>query len=443
MVRFQIIVMGCQMNEADAAWLEQSLVARGWESVAEADAQVIFVLTCSVRDKPEQKVYSLLGRLALGLPEEGFVAVGGCVAQQVGEELWQRFPCVRLVFGTDGTALVPDAVERLTRHPGSRLCLVDFAPAYPEREAAFPWRVPARVYVSIMQGCDNWCAYCIVPLTRGRQKSRSAAAVVEECRQLVARGAREITLLGQNVNSFGQDSSGDGTPFAELLRQVAAIPGLLRLRFTTSHPKDIAPEVVAAFAELPNLCSHLHLPVQSGANAVLSAMGRQYTRERYLEIVAALRKARPDIALTTDLIVGFPGETEADFAATLRLVEEVGFAGGFSFKYSNRPGTRAASLPFPVSEEVKSRRLAELQALLAQATCRDLEAQVGRQLEVLVEGPSKTQCGPQRWWMGRDGGNRIVHFPAAAPDLTGRLVRVQVQEATKHALRGEMMGEPW
>lgn len=442
-MRFHTIVMGCQMNEADATWLEQALTARGWEPVAEDTAQVVLVLTCSVREKPEQKVYSLLGRLAPTLPPEGFVAVGGCVAQQVGEDLWRRFPCVRLVFGTDGTALVPDALERLVRQPGTHASLLDFDPVYRERQAALPERVPPQVYVTIMQGCDNFCAYCIVPSTRGRQKSRTAAAVVAECRELVARGAREITLLGQNVNSFGQDPSGDGTTFAALLRQVAAIPGLARLRFTTSHPKDIAPEVVAAFAELSPLCPHLHLPVQAGSDRVLAAMGRRYTRQRYLDVVAALRRARPDIVLTTDLIVGFPGETEADFADTLRLVDEAGFAGGFSFKYSDRPGTRAAALPFKVPEEVKARRLSELQARLAERTAADLAAQVGREVEVLVEGPSKTQPGAQPWWMGRDGGNRIVHFPAPRPDLTGRLVRVRVAEATKHALRGEMTGEPW
>lgn len=435
--------MGCQMNEADASWLSHALTARGWEEAPEDDAQVFVVLTCSVREKPEHKVFSVLGRLAPRLGEDGFVAVGGCVAQQLGEGLWQRFPGVRLVFGTDGTSMVPDAMLRVARNPGQRLSLLDFADTYPEREHNLPDTVPAQAYVSIMQGCDNFCAYCIVPYTRGRQKSRRAAAVVAECQDLVARGAREITLLGQNVNSFGQDPSGDGTSFAELLRQVAAIPGLMRLRFTTSHPKDLAPEVVAAFADLPSLCPHVHLPVQSGSNAVLAAMGRRYTREKYLEIVAALRAARPEIALTTDLIVGFPGESAADFADTMRLVEEVGFASGFSFKYSDRPGTRAEKLPFKVPEEEKARRLALLQDVLAQGTARDLAAQVGREVEVLVEGPSRSQSGPVPWWMGREGGNRIVHFPSAVADLVGRLVRVRVQESTKHALRGEVVGEPW
>ncbi|BDV01567.1 tRNA-2-methylthio-N(6)-dimethylallyladenosine synthase [Thermodesulfomicrobium sp. WS] len=442
-MRFHRIVMGCQMNEADASWLSHALIARGWEETSEEDAQVFIVLTCSVREKPEHKVYSVLGRLAPRLGADGFVAVGGCVAQQLGETLWQRFPGVRLVFGTDGTSMVPDALLRLAQHPGRRLSLLDFAEVYPEREGNLPDAVPAQAYVSIMQGCDNFCAYCIVPYTRGRQKSRRAAAVVAECQDLVARGVREITLLGQNVNSFGQDASGDGTSFAALLRQVAAIPGLMRLRFTTSHPKDIAPEVVAAFADLPNLCPHVHLPVQSGSNAVLAAMGRRYTREKYLETVAALRAARPEIALTTDLIVGFPGESAADFADTVRLVEEVGFASGFSFKYSDRPGTRAEKLPFKVPEEEKARRLALLQETLGQCTARDLAAQVGREVEVLVEGQSRSQDGTVPWWMGRDGGGRIVHFPAARANLAGRLVRVQVQESTKHALRGEMMGEPW
>ena len=435
--------MGCQMNEADATWLTHAMEARGWERVPEDRADVVIVLTCSVREKPEQKVYSLLGRLAPAMERGGFVALGGCVAQQWGEQLWKRFPFVRLVFGTDGTALTPDALVRLAQNPDARLALVDFADAYPEREMPLPQRVPPQVYVSIMQGCDNFCAYCIVPYTRGRQKSRTAQAVVEECREMVRRGAREIILLGQNVNSFGQDRWGDGTSFAQLLRQVAAIPGLMRLRFTTSHPKDMAPEVVEAYASLPNLCPHLHLPVQSGSNTVLASMGRGYTREHYLDLVAALRAVRPDIALTTDLIVGFPGETEADFQDTLRLVEEVGFAAGFSFKYSDRPGTRAEKLPFKVPEEEKARRLTLLQDALAKTMARDLAAQVGREVDVLVEGLSKSQGNARQWWMGRDGGGRIVHWPSEIPGLEGVFVRVRVTEAAKHCVRGEMTGGPW
>ena len=254
-----------------------------------------------------------------------------------------------------------------------------------------------------MQGCDNFCAYCIVPFTRGRQKSRAADDVVAECASLVRRGARELTLLGQNVNSYGQDKHGDGTSFAALLRRISAIPGLARLKFTTSHPKDIAPEVVAAFGDLPNLCPHLHLPVQSGSDAVLKAMGRKYTRARYLEIVGELRRACPHIVLTTDIIVGFPGETNKDFEDTLELMREVRYESSFSFKYSDRPGVRAEKMDFKVPEEEKTRRLAVLQDLQNRITAEELASVAGAEVEVLVEGPSKMQDGETPFWRGRDG----------------------------------------
>lgn len=433
------------MNVADSDWLTQALVSRGWTPVPENEAQVFVVTTCSVREKPEQKVYSLLGRLkeyADGNPEV-FVAVGGCVAQQVGEEFWRRFPFVRLVFGTDGTAMVPQTLERLALEPGLRVSLLDFLDHYPERELTDSGRVGAQAFVNIMQGCDNFCAYCIVPFTRGRQKSRSAAAVVAECESLVRRGARELTLLGQNVNSYGQDKSGEGVTFAQLLHRIAAIPDLLRLKFTTSHPKDIAPEVIAAFGSLPNLSPQLHLPVQAGSDAVLSTMGRKYTRARYLDIVRELRAVCPHIALSTDIIVGFPGETVHDFEATLSLLEEVRFVSAFSFKYSDRPGVRAEKMDFKVPEEEKARRLLALQDLQNRITAEDLQAQVGRQAQVLVEGPSRVQDGAATFWRGRDEGGRIVNFAHHGADLTGKMAAVQIREAKKHSLTGEMRGAAW
>jgi tRNA-2-methylthio-N6-dimethylallyladenosine synthase len=245
------------------------------------------------------------------------------------------------------------------------------------------------------------------------------------------------------VNSYGQDSHGDGTSFADLLRRISAIPGLDRLKFTTSHPKDIAPEVVAAFGELPNLCPQLHLPVQSGSDAMLKAMGRKYTRARYLEIVRDLRRACPHIALTTDIIVGFPGETNRDFEDTLDLMREVHYESSFSFKYSDRPGVRAEKMDFKVPEEEKSRRLAVLQELQNSMTAEALESLVGTEAEVLVEGKSRMQDGETMFWRGRDGGGRIVNFPSPAPDLTGKMVRVHISAAKKHSLSGETRGEPW
>jgi len=445
-MKFHILTFGCQMNVGDSQWIARALRWRGWEEASEAEAQAILVNTCSVRDKPEQKVYSLLGRLAPMVRKTGaLVAVGGCVAQQIGVGFWKRFPFVRLVFGTDGVAMVPQALERLLASPRLRLSLLDFSEEYVERDQLFPdGSAGPAAFVNIMQGCDNFCAYCIVPYVRGRQKSRTSSSVMAECQGLAARGAREITLLGQNVNSYGQDQGGDGTSFAQLLHRVAAIPGLARLRFVTSHPKDIAPEVVAAFGELPNLCPALHLPIQSGSDAMLARMGRKYDRTRYLDIVRRLRAARPDLALTTDIIVGFPGETEEDFLATMDLLEEVRFANSFSFKYSDRPGVLAERLEPKVPEEVKSQRLIRFQARQIELNGEDLQAQVGRRTTVLVEGPSKRQdeAGPS--WRGRDPGGRVVDIPTAAsgPDLTGTLTAVRISSARKHSLVGEMEGTP-
>lgn len=445
-MKFHIVTFGCQMNVGDSQWISRALRSRGWDEVSEAEADVILVNTCSVRDKPEQKVYSLLGRMAATVRETGaFVAVGGCVAQQIGVGFWNRFPFVRLVFGTDGVAMVPQALERLAASPKLRLSLLDFTEDYVERGQAFPdEREPPAAFVNIMQGCDNFCAYCIVPYVRGRQKSRASSAIIAECESLLARGAREITLLGQNVNSYGQDDGGDGVGFARLLRRVAALPGLARLRFKTSHPKDIAPEVVAAFGDLENLCPALHLPLQSGSDAVLARMGRKYDRARYLDIVRRLRDARPDLALTTDIIVGFPGETEEDFEATMSILEEVRFAGSFSFKYSDRPGVLAARLEPKVPEEIKSERLARFQARQEELTAEDLRAQVGRKSTVLVEEPSKRQGQGVASWRGHDPGGRVVDIPFAddRSDLTGTLAAVRIVLARKHSLLGEMEGTP-
>jgi tRNA-2-methylthio-N6-dimethylallyladenosine synthase len=462
---FHIITFGCQMNAGDSDWLARALAARGWRQVPEEQAWLFVVNTCSVREKPEQKVYSELGRLAAfrrGKPGLT-VAVGGCVAQQIGAGLFGRFPFVRLVFGSDGVAGAPDVLDCLAADPDARVTLLDFLPVYPEREnvlvrhdvapvcdadAGEPAAGPAQAFVNIMQGCDNFCAYCIVPYTRGRQKSRAAGAVLDECRLRVEQGAREITLLGQNVNSYGRDPSagGGGTAlgFAELLRRVAAIPGLERLRFTTSHPKDIDPEVIRAFGELENLCPALHLPLQSGSDAVLKRMGRKYDRARYLEIVAALRAARPDIALTTDLIVAFPGETEADFGQTLDMMERVGFESSFSFRYSDRPGVAAARMSPKIPDEVGQARLLRLQSLQNGITKQSLKRLEGSEAVVLIEAMSRRQDADGPFWRGRDSGGRVVNLRLPAGlDAAGRMVRVRLREAKNHSLVGERVGQPW
>ncbi|WP_457572072.1 tRNA (N6-isopentenyl adenosine(37)-C2)-methylthiotransferase MiaB [Desulfovulcanus sp.] len=441
-MKFHIFTFGCQMNVCDSDWLCRSLTAMGFEQSTEEEADLFLINTCSVREKPEQKIYSLLGRLVSYWKKNKdiFVGVGGCVAQQVGEKFFQRFPHVRLVFGTDGIAMVPQAISRLIREPDLRLSLLDFEDYYPERENHWPEKMPAQAYVNIMQGCDNFCAYCIVPYTRGRQKSRTSKAILDECRTLVNLGVKEITLLGQNVNSYGLDKFGDGVSFAELLYQVAAIDGLKRLRFTTSHPKDIADEVIKAFGDLPCLCPQLHLPLQSGSNRILKLMGRKYTREEYLNIVDGLRRVCPDIALTTDLIVGFPGETEEDFKQTLEMLELVHFENSFSFKYSDRPGVRAEKMQPKVLEEVKVRRLAVLQELQEKLTGASYAQRVGKVDEVLVEGPSKKQDKGMKFWRGRDLGGRVVNIPSSSDrDLTGELIRVKIVQAKKHSLMGEMI----
>jgi tRNA-2-methylthio-N6-dimethylallyladenosine synthase len=456
-MKFHIVTFGCQMNVNDSDWLARALLARGWQEAPEDEADLVVLNTCSVREKPEQKVHSALGRLGQsfrGRPH-AFAAVGGCVAQQLGDELLRRYPFVRLVFGSDGIAQAPNALERVAAEPGLQMALLDFLKTYPEREEAWEGGAaahadgpgPRQCFVNIMQGCDNFCAYCIVPYTRGRQKSRRPEAVLHECREQIARGVREITLLGQNVNSFGQDAGGAGMNFAELLHAVAALPGLDRLRFTTSHPKDIAPEVVRAFGELENLCPHLHLPLQSGSDAVLRSMGRKYDTARYLGIVRALQAARPDIALGTDLIVGFPGETDEDFERTLEMMREVRFESSYSFKYSDRPGVAAVNMTPKVDPQTASERLSRLQELQNEITSEALESRVGAVCEVLFDGPSRVQPGGAAFWRGRDSGGRIVNVPLRGSereeDLAGRIMPVRITEAKKHSLIGEKTGEAW
>ncbi|MGM0425493.1 MAG: tRNA (N6-isopentenyl adenosine(37)-C2)-methylthiotransferase MiaB [Thermodesulfobacteriota bacterium] len=442
-MHYHLLTQGCQMNVSESLWLARALENRGWQQAPEDKAQVFVLNTCSVREKPEQKVYSILGRLQKYCQQDpqAFVAVGGCVAQQIGQEFWRRFPHVRLVFGPDSVGSVPDSLQRLLQEPGLRLSLLDFSEHYPERAQEFDSRfTPAQAYVNIMQGCDNFCAYCIVPYTRGRQRSRQSKEVIKECEALVSQGVQEITLLGQNVNSYGQDRSADGVTFVQLLHRICSIPGLQRVRFTTSHPKDIPLQLIQSFGQLPNLCPALHLPLQSGSNKVLQSMGRKYTREGYLRIVQQLRSSCPALALSTDLIVGFPGEREQDFQQTLELVSEVGFSSSFSFKYCDRPGVRAAAFSDKVPEEIKSKRLQELQALQQQLTARDLQRHEGSMLRVLVEGPSSKQLeGAGRQWKGREPGGRVVNFSySPGQDLTGQLLLVHIRQAKKHSLWGEV-----
>ncbi len=434
---FHCITFGCQMNVNDSQWVERALTARGFEPRPMEEADVILVNTCSVREKPEQKVHSTLGRISLANPS-AVVGVAGCVAQQLGGELARRHPQVRLIAGSDGIASVPDAFVRLLEEPELRLSFLDFTDSFPDRD---PCLTPGSAqpetpvaFVNIMQGCDNFCAYCIVPYTRGPRKSRSAASVLEECRAWVARGAGDITLLGQNVNAFGRDRYGDGTSFPDLLRMLAGIPGLRRIRFVSAHPRDLSEETISLFAELPQLCPRLHLPLQSGSTSMLQKMGRGYTMERYLSVVQALRQARPDIALSTDLIVGFPSETEQEFQDTLAAVDSCGFMSSFSFCYSDRPGTRASGMPFKIPRDIQLERLSRLQTLQNERTEAWLRSRVGLETDVLLESPSHKQDGANLW-QGRDPWGDPVNV--LLPDGQGRpgqFVDVRVRLAKKHSL---------
>lgn len=461
------MTFGCQMNVNDSLWLSRALQARGFsETQQQEDAKIFIINTCSVREKPEQKVYSLLGRLKRYYKKDSrvFAAVGGCVAQQVGREFFSRFPFVRLVFGADGAPMAPQAIERLAQEPGLRISLLDFTEDLAERplHAEQPQEHGGRAFVSIMQGCDNYCAYCIVPYVRGRQKSRSSAAIINECKTLVSNGVREITLLGQNVNAYGQDKHGDGVPFSTLVREIASIDGLLRLRFTTSHPKDLEDDIIRAYGELDALCPSLHLPLQSGSDKILKGMGRKYDMARYLDIVSKLRESCPQMVLSTDWIVGFPGETEEDFSATLHALRKIEFETSFCFKYSDRPGVRAEKMAPKIEESVKDERLARLLEVQKELTRSAYEAQVGKQAQVLLEGVSQTPpkalmegvVSPVLW-RGRDAFGRVVNLEVPerfhsdesedkqTAAIAGKMIDAVITEAKKHSLFGKTAGEPW
>jgi tRNA-2-methylthio-N6-dimethylallyladenosine synthase len=362
------------------------------------------------------------------------LGVGGCVAQQEGERLLTAVPHLDLVFGTHGIYRLPELVEWSSHQRQVDVALKDgFPPAPPRR-----WQPgAAQALVTIMQGCDNYCAFCVVPYVRGREHSRPPGEIVAEVQEFLAAGGKEVTLLGQNVNSYGRGLD-DPVTFPELLQRLAKLPGLARLRFATSHPKDLSIELIGLFNELQPLCEHLHLPVQSGSTRVLAAMNRVYTREQYLEKVGKLRHVLPEISLSTDLIVGFPGETEEDFQDTLDLVQEVGFHQAFSFKYSPRPQTRAASLPEQVPEEVKSERLTRLLDLQNRLTLEAHRSLVGQTKEVLVEGKSKRSAEELS---GRLRTNQVVNF-SGPQDLVGQLVQVEITEAHPHSLKGSWVAEP-
>ena len=425
-----IETFGCQMNVDDSERLMAALAGLGYSPAREmAEADLVVINTCSVRAKAEHKACSLLGALAGHKSRRpgARIALTGCLAQQEGQALLDRFPHLDLVCGTGGVLRLPERLAALA--PGARHCDVDLARELPPAAAPVPARLPARTQLTIMQGCDNFCAYCVVPRLRGRERSRPAGEILAEAARRLAAGAREINLLGQNVNSYRHGEH----DFPRLLAEVAALPGLWRLKFTTSHPKDLTPALMEQFAALPNLCPSLHLPFQAGSDRVLAMMNRRYTRDHYLELVSGLRRVRPDLALHADCIVGFPGETEDDFEATMDLLERVRFDGLYSFRYSDRPGTAAMKMPDKVPLETAARRLSRLQTRQQEITLERNRAWEGREVEVLVEGPAKRGA----LMSGRTPHNKVVNFPGP-PELTGRLARVRVVKAWTNSLRGRL-----
>lgn len=443
MLTYHIITFGCQMNVADSDWIARSLQDMGARPAPAAEASVILVNTCSVREKPEHKLRAALGRILqeTGGRRDVLVAVTGCVAQQLKETIFSYSPQVRLVAGTDTVAGIPGNIAWLLAHPDRHLCTTGFSRDMEERPAPKAGHSGPVAMVSIMQGCDNFCTYCIVPFTRGRQKSRKAAAILGECEAFLKAGAREITLLGQNVNAYGKDRTGDGTSFAQLLRMVAALDPGLRLRYVTPHPKDMTMEDVAAFADIPNLCPRLHLPMQAGSDRVLRRMNRRYDSADFVRLTDELYSARPDLALSTDLIVGFPGETEEDFVQTMDMVQRCRFMSSFSFCYSDRPGTRASTFLDKIRPEVQLDRLQRLQALQEDLGTQWLSARTGEVSEVLIEGPSPRQSEDADTvsWQGRDPYGALVHVSLTAPDPVGRTVPVRITHAFKHSLQGECL----
>ena len=436
-----IRTFGCQMNEYDSARTADALAhSHGLELTQRPEeADVLLVNTCSVREKAQEKVFSELGRWrAFKRLRPGLViGVGGCVASQEGDAIRARAPHVDIVYGPRTLQRVPGMLDDVLR---ARAPQVDVS--FPEIEKFDRLPEPGvngpTAFVSVMEGCSKYCSFCIVPFTRGEEFSRGLEEVLGEVRSLARRGVREVTFLGQNVNAFrGAVAGGRPASLARLIASTAEIGGIGRIRYTTSHPSQMSRDLVDAYRDVPELASHLHLPVQSGSNRVLKLMNRPPRVDRYRDTVARLRERRPGISISSDFIVGFPGETDADFQATLGLVDEIGFDSSFSFVYSRRPGTPAAELPDAIPLAEKKGRLAELQARLSGHAARIGEAMVGSVESVLVERPSKKDPA---MLSGRTGNNRVVNFPSPAGDLLiGRFVNVRIDEALPNSLRGTIV----
>lgn len=447
--------IGCQMNVNDSDQIKSGLQSLHYRSAPSMEtADLIILNTCAIREKAQQKAYSFLGRTARLKRKNPdlIIGVGGCVAQQEGESILKQMPYLDFVFGTHAIGRLAGIVNRIETDR-CRIVDTDLTGAIDEPKAETKPAAdesPTR-FVTIMRGCDNFCSYCVVPYVRGRETSRHPRHILQEIQGLVAGGVRAVTLLGQNVNSYGQK---EGLPsFAELLSEVNAVAGLLRIRFTTSHPKDLSEGLMAAFGNLEKLCGHIHLPVQSGSDRILKRMNRKYTRNEYLLKVNRLRQICPDIAITSDIIVGFPGETDADFQKTLEIIRQAEFDNIFAFSYSDRPSAPAAELNGKISEKQKNERLQTVLAQQQEITLRKNQALVGSTVEILVDGFSKKQNGKTGsgdletvQWTGRTTTHKVVNFIQIAggveirQNYTGRLLDVRIEKALPHSLWGHAIG---
>jgi tRNA-2-methylthio-N6-dimethylallyladenosine synthase len=432
--RYHVITYGCQMNDADSQAIEAMLAARGWERVpSEAEADVVVVNTCTVRQSAEQRALgriSQLQRLKQQRPEM-IVCVCGCLAQQQGQELLRRAPYVDLVVGTRDLARLPQLLEEVDS-TGKKLVATESLERPIHFEAPLPRPAKLKALITIMYGCNNFCSYCIVPYVRGREISRPTEEIVAEIRDRVAGGCKEVLLLGQNVNSYRYE----GIDFPDLLAKVSEIQGLARIRYITSHPKDASLKLIDRVAELPAVCENFHLPAQAGSSRVLQRMNRHYTREDYLRLVQEIRRRIPHAVITTDLMVGFPEETEDDFNDTMDLVEQVRWDAAFMFMYTPRPGTRAAEWRDSVPMELKKERLARLIQRQEEISLVRNQALIGHVEEVLVEGYSKRS---RTHMMGRSRGDKVVILPGDE-QLIGRIESVRITAASAHTLFGEMVG---
>lgn len=433
--KLHIRTFGCQMNEYDSDKLYM-LLGEDYEPTPEREAaDLIIVNTCSVREKPQHKLFSLLGELRelKRLNPELLVGVGGCVAQQEGQRIVKHSSVVDFVFGTHNLSLVPGLVAARRSGKPPQVA-VDYRDEWEELPLGAPADRNVSAYVSISRGCNKACTFCIVPRTRGPEVSRAWEEILREVGILAHRGVKEVVLLGQTVNSYGLDLK-PRRRFSELVRAVSEIDGVERVRFTSPHPQEFRAEFVEMFAETPQVCRHLHLPLQSGSDRILKLMNRNYRRQRYLDIVRMVRAQVPEVAITTDLIVGFPGETEADFEDTLELMRLVRFDASYSFKYSPRPDTPASLMEDQVPEPVQSERLQRLQALQEELTAESLSVWVGRRVEVLVERGA-SEAGQFR---GRSSQNMVVNFTVkGTPPNLGELVEIYITAASNHTLRGEL-----